>query len=251
MPKTVVSYKYTMGKMLSPCVTVPAAVARSFSHHTVSEAQPTERETLQSAILSQAINSSLPLPPTSVATTSTTTSTAPQTTPHLATSLLVVQSSQNHPNSTVALPNAGDTTLTKSIRAEEAGEAFREHRADLLEAVVDPLILANSLYSKKIISRETLKQIMELSLTFSNKNVILLDAVEARIRTHPSDFLILLAILGSDAHLCVYAEGLRNSYCEVIVIINNIFYSLCPSLAGMDTRLCCQVGHRDASLIVK
>ena len=28
------------------------------------------------------------------------------------------------------------------------------------------------------------------------------------------------------------------------------FYSPCPSLAGIDTRLCCQAGHRDASLVV-
>ena len=207
------TYKYAMGKMLSPCVTVPAAVARSFSHHTTSEAQPTESNSLQNAVVA----SSLPPPPpcsVAMATTSTTTSTAPLTTSHHATFLPVAQSYQNHPKSTVALPSTRDPTLTESIRAEEAGEAFREHRAVLLEAVVDPLILANSLYSKKIISRETLKQIMELSLTFSNKNVILLDAVEARIRTHPCDFLPLLAILGNDAHLCVYAEGLRNSYCE-------------------------------------
>ena len=95
---------------------------------------------------------------------------------------------------------------------EATGEAFREHRADLLIAVSDPLILANSLYSKRIISRETLDQTLLPSLTISNKNFILLDAIEARIRTHPSDFLTLLTILDQDACLCIFAERLRNSY---------------------------------------
>ena len=209
-PKTMATYKYTMGKMLSALVTVPTAVARSFSHHTASQTQPKESDSLQNA----EVASSFPPPPTcsvAVATTSTTTSTTPLTTPRQATSLPVA-----HPNSTVAFPNARDTTLTESIRAEEAGEAFREHRADLI-AVADPLILANSLYSKRIISRETLEQVKVQSFTVSDKNFILLEAVEARIRTHPSDFLILLAILGNDAHLCVYAEGLRNSYCEYCI----------------------------------
>ena len=95
---------------------------------------------------------------------------------------------------------------------EATGEAFQEHRADLLIAISDPLILANSLYSKRIISRETLDQTLLPSLTVSNKNFILLDAIEARFRTHPSDFLTLLTILDHDAHLCIFAEGLRNSY---------------------------------------
>ncbi|MCG8620465.1 MAG: hypothetical protein MJE68_00510, partial [Proteobacteria bacterium] len=108
-----------------------------------------------------------------------------------------------------------DLTLTNSIRAEEAGEAFREHRDALLVAVTDPLILANSLYSKRVISRDILEQIKLPSFTDSAKNVILLDAIEARIRTCSSDFLTLLAILGSNAQLCVFAEVLRNSYSEL------------------------------------
>ena len=199
-----------MGKMFSPIVTVPITVAESFSHHTSDQTQLIEEGSLQRAVSSsQAMK--IPLPPPPTPTCSLTTVSALS---HQAATPPVVNSSHNHPNSAVALPNTVYTMQTESVSPEEAGEAFREYRADLLEVVVDPLILANHLYSKKIISRETLKQITELSLTVSNKTFVLLDAVEARIRTHSSDFLSLLAILGNDAHLCVYAERLWNSYCE-------------------------------------
>ena len=194
------TYTYTMGKMHSPIVTLPIADAESFHHPHSSAAQPTEKEKLQSTSLPQAVNL---LPPT-LTTTSTTTSTP----------LCLVASA---PIAPLASPSTRgqDLTLTNSIQAEEAGEAFREHRAALLVAVTDPLILANSLYSKRVISRDILEQIKLPSSTDSAKNFILLDAIEARIRTYSSDFLALLAILGSDTQLCVYAEKLRNSYSEL------------------------------------
>ena len=194
-----------MGKMFSARVIVTPVVARSFRHHTASQAQPTERDNLQNG----AVASSFPPLPTcsvTVATTSTTTSTTPLTTPHQTTSLALAR-----PDSTVALP---DTTLTESIRAEEAGEAFREHRAGLQIAVTDPLILASSLYSTRIISRGVLNRVKLLTLTPSEKNVELFDAVEARIQTNPSDFGTLSDIFRSDPQLCVFAERLEQSYRE-------------------------------------
>ena len=197
-----------MGKMFSARVTVTPVVARTFRHHTASQAQPTGRDSLQNAVVA----SSFPPPPTcsvTVATTSTTTSTTPLTTPHQATSLALAR-----PDSTVALPNTGDPTLTESIRAEEAGEAFREHRAGLQIAVTDPLILASSLYSTRIISREILDRVKLLILTPTVKKMELFDAVEARIQTNPSDFGTLCDILRSDPQLCVFAERLEQSYRE-------------------------------------
>ena len=108
-----------------------------------------------------------------------------------------------------------DTT----IDAHKAGEAFRQHRDNLLIAITDPLFLANALYSKNIISRETLDNVLPPTPVNVMK-VILLNAIEARIRTHPSDFLILLAILGRDSQLCIFAEGIRNSYCKCSTIIH-------------------------------
>ena len=101
------------------------------------------------------------------------------------------------------------------INKESAGEAFREHRADLLTAIVEPLILANHLYSKKIISWETLDRIKAL-LSTSEKSLALLDATEARIRTHPTDFVTLIAILDQDSLLCIFAESLRHSYSKLV-----------------------------------
>ena len=198
------TYTYTMGKMLSPCVTVPTAVARSFSHHTASKVQPTERDSLQSTALASSCS-------VTVATTSTTAST---TTSHHAISLPVAPSSQNHPKSTVALPSTRDPALTESIRAEEAGETFREHRAVLLIAITDSLILANNLYSSNIISRETLDRVKLPTLTPNEKKMELFDAIEARIQTNPSDFGTLCDILKSDPLLCIFAERLQQSYRE-------------------------------------
>ena len=101
------------------------------------------------------------------------------------------------------------------IDKESAGEAFREHRADLLTAIVDPLILANHLYSKRIISRETLDRVMVPVLTLSERTLILLNATEVQIRTHPTDFITLLTIFSQDSCLCIFAERLRHSYSKL------------------------------------
>ena len=100
-----------------------------------------------------------------------------------------------------------------NIDCEVAGEAFRRHRDGLLIAVIDTLILANCLYSKGIISHETLERAKLLTLTSSEKNVHLFEAIEARIRTNSDDFLTLLDVLNSDLlQLRVFAERIWNSY---------------------------------------
>ena len=199
-----------MEKMFSARVIVTPVVARSFTcrHHTASQVQLAERDALQNAVVA----SSLPSPPATVATTST--GTTFTTTPHQATSLSIAQSSQNLPKSTVALSSTRDPTLTESIRAEEAGETFREHRAVLLIAVTDSLILADNLYSYNVISRETLDRVKLPTLTPNEKKMELFDAVEARIQTNPSDFGTLCDILRSDPLLCIFAERLQQSYRE-------------------------------------
>ena len=195
-----------MGKMLSPIVTVPTTVAESFSHHPSNQAQPTEKENLQTAISPQAMNLSLCPPPTP--TCSFTTSTTISTTPHQDATPPVVQ------YSTLALPRTGvqDPILTESVRAEEAGEAFRGHRATLLIAVTDPLILANSLYSSRIVSRETLDRVKLPMLTPTEKNMEIFDAIEAQIKTNLSSFCTLIDILNSDSQLHIFAGRLQQSY---------------------------------------
>ena len=104
--------------------------------------------------------------------------------------------------------------MAESIRAEEAGEAFREHRAALLIAVTDPIILANSLYSSRIISREILDRVKLPTLTPTEKNMDIFDAVEAQIKTNPSSFHTLLDIFNDDSHLHPFAGRLQQSYGE-------------------------------------
>ena len=187
-------------------VTIPTTFIESFSgHHTSSQAQLTEKEGLLSTILPQSMNSSFL--PTSTSATSTTVSAMP----HQATSHslpLVPNFHSNHPK---ALPNIANL---KSISADKASEAFRKHRADLLVAVTDPLILANSLYSYSIISRETLNRVKLLTLTPAEKNMEIFDAIEAQIKTNPSSFVTLLDILNDDSQLCIIAGQLQQSYRE-------------------------------------
>lgn len=108
-----------------------------------------------------------------------------------------------------------DRNTLGSIDSEIAAEAFREQRGDLLVAVTDPLILANQLYSRKIISRETLDHVKLLTLTPSEKNIELFDAIESAIKRHPgSSFLTLIETFYRQdfPQLCIFAERLKNSY---------------------------------------
>ena len=68
-----------------------------------------------------------------------------------------------------------------------AGDAFRDYRDVLLTAVTDVHILANSLYSKGLISQEQLEHAQLLALTPSERKVHLFDAIEARLRSKPVD----------------------------------------------------------------
>ena len=144
----------------------------------------------------------------SLQSTATSMSSSSPTLPHQPTVVMAQSVTQSSSESTLI-----------TVDAHKAGEAFRQHREVLLIAVTDPLILANSLYSRRMISRETLSRVQLPALTNSEKNVILFDAVEARIRTHPSDFRTLLAIFGCDLHLCIFAERIRNSYCKCLTVM--------------------------------
>ena len=90
--------------------------------------------------------------------------------------------------------------------------------------MTDPLILANSFYSAEIISREVLDRIKLPTLTPGEKNVVLFDAIEARIRTHPSDFCSLLTILSYEPSLRDFAKRIEDSYCECFI---SVCFSTC------------------------
>ena len=94
-----------------------------------------------------------------------------------------------------------------------AASAFKKHCGDLMIAITEPLPLAYQLYSRDVISEEV-KDKMLLPITKGEKNMALLDAIEARIRTKPSDFWTLVTVLGTDIVLCTFATRLRETYCK-------------------------------------
>ena len=100
-------------------------------------------------------------------------------------------------------------------RRRAAGDAFRVHRDALLIAVADVHILANSLYSKGLISREQLEHAQLLALTPNERKVHLFDAIEARLRSNPEDINTLCDILRSDPLLQTLAEKIYMSSLEV------------------------------------
>ena len=95
-----------------------------------------------------------------------------------------------------------------------AGDAFRKHRDNLLVAVTDVHILANSLYSRGLVSREQLEHAQLLALTPSERKVHLFDAIEARLRSKLGDFCTLLSVLNGDPLLEMFVEKINSTYAQ-------------------------------------
>ena len=120
--------------------------------------------------------------------------------------------------------NRRESTETNADpKCATAGEALRKCRQILHEGIADPEGLASRLYSKTIICRETLDEV-GLNNTTRKKNLILLDAVESRLRANPSDFSKFTAVLSNDPHLCVFADKLEKCHSEIVSkqVINRI-----------------------------
>ena len=81
-----------------------------------------------------------------------------------------------------------------------------------MTGIMEPLRLADKLYSNDIISQETNERVFLQSLTPTEKNRVLLDAIEARLKVNPPDFWTLLVTLDADTVLKIFADRLRSSY---------------------------------------
>ncbi len=96
-----------------------------------------------------------------------------------------------------------------------AVEAFRHRRESLYNLIPHSLYqMANSLYSKSIISKETYDTAINKSLNMPEKTVALLDGMESRIKELPSDFIKIVCILESEQFLSTLADGLVHGYIE-------------------------------------
>ena len=96
-------------------------------------------------------------------------------------------------------------------------------------------MLTIDLYSNDVIPEATKNRVVVPSLTKEEKNMALLDAIEARIRTNPSDFWTLVTVLGKDIVLCTFATRLRETYrkCKLPIHALLIFsyrFALCDNV---------------------
>ncbi len=81
-----------------------------------------------------------------------------------------------------------------------------------MTGIAEPLRLSDKLYSSDIISQETNDRVFLPVHTATEKNRVLLDAIEARLKTNPSDFWTLVATLEEDTVLKTLAGRLRSTY---------------------------------------
>ncbi len=95
-----------------------------------------------------------------------------------------------------------------------AARAFRRHYADLAKAIAEPLPITADLYAAGYITRETRDRVFLQTLTPTEKNLVLLDAIERRIFTDPSSLWTLVATLEGDNVLKPLADRLRSTYCK-------------------------------------
>ena len=104
------------------------------------------------------------------------------------------------------------------VNCDAASQAFKCHRHLLMVAILEnhSVQLANELYAEGIISSATKNELLVAVKTKEARNMTLLDAIEARIQTNPSDFNTLLGILEADTILCTFAEKLRTSYHQIL-----------------------------------
>ena len=108
------------------------------------------------------------------------------------------------------------------VNPTAAAMAFKRHCGDLATAIVEPLPLAMELYAKEIIPTEVRDRTFLTSLTTTEKNCILLQAVEARIKVAPADLWILVDIFSGNVVLQTFASRLRTSYCKLLVVTDYI-----------------------------
>ena len=78
--------------------------------------------------------------------------------------------------------------------------------------IVEPLRLADTLYSRDIISQETNDRVFLPHLTLTEKSKVLLDAIEDRLMTNPSDFWAVVATLEADIALKTIGVQLTCAY---------------------------------------
>ena len=107
------------------------------------------------------------------------------------------------------------SSLPSTINPTVAVNAIRSQR-DLLFKLTPHCLpsLADSLYSRFIISQDVLHNVCNQSLGISDRVRALLDCIEGRVDALPSDFTKVVCILEADPFLSHGADMLVKSYCK-------------------------------------
>ena len=109
------------------------------------------------------------------------------------------------------------TQLPDVINQTAALNSFRCQRTHMLNLVHPTLTsLANSLLASSIIPEDIYQRVSNSNQAALERSVTLLDCIEARISSVPSDFKKIVQILQSDSFLETLADGLVQSYCECV-----------------------------------
>ena len=110
-----------------------------------------------------------------------------------------------------------DHQLPDVINPTAALNSFRCQRQHILNLVQPTLTsLANSLLASSIIPEDVYQRVSNSNQVALERSVTLLDCIEARISSVPSDFKKVVQILQSDSFLQTLADGLVQSYCECV-----------------------------------
>ena len=93
-----------------------------------------------------------------------------------------------------------------------ATELFRAYAGDLLRAIPEPDVVAWDLFAKRIISEETRQKVSLASLTKTEKNAIILQAVEGAIAQGIMEEF--LTVLDNHSPADIVASKIRNHLSE-------------------------------------
>ena len=93
-----------------------------------------------------------------------------------------------------------------------AYEAFREHSADLITVIDDPVVLAWELFGTHVISDTVADEVSVMGLSAAYKNARLLSAVRDQIKVDPTKLDTFLEALRKRQYMVKTAEKLEATY---------------------------------------
>ena len=90
---------------------------------------------------------------------------------------------------------------------------LKKHYSDLVGTIQDPAGVADSLYSRGVISRHMRDEVQQRDMTMRRKNEVLVNAVDAQVTTDPSVYQVFLEVLGEEPYLSTIVRNISKT-CE-------------------------------------